>query len=305
MSTDVKTKQGIIYAILGYGLWGLSPIYYKQIMQIPALEILANRIIWSCVLLAIISLLLKQLTEVRKVLTQKNKVIFLFFSTLFLACNWLIYIWAVNNDHVLETSLGYYVNPILNIILAMVILKERLRVWQWFAVALVVMGVLIQIIHYGSLPWVSLGLAFTFGCYGMLRKKLGLAAVTGLLCETALLTPFALIYLHFFDYSATANFIENTTSMNVLLMLAGVVTVIPLLGFTAAATRLKFSILSFFQYLTPTILFIIAVTLYGEKLTLSLIITFFFIWLALVVLAIEGLARSRARGGLSQSKSAV
>ncbi len=213
----------------------------------------------------------------------------------------------MNNDHVLETSLGYYVNPILNIILAMVILKERLRVWQWFAVALVVMGVLIQIIHYGSLPWVSLGLAFTFGCYGMLRKKLGLAAVTGLLCETALLTPFALIYLHFFDYSATANFIENRTSMNLLLMLAGVVTVIPLLGFTAAATRLKFSILSFFQYLTPTILFIIAVTLYGEKLTLPSIITFVFIWLALVVLAIEGLARSRsrARGGLSQSKSAV
>ncbi|MBW3698614.1 EamA family transporter RarD [Vibrio sp. T187] len=288
-----RTRQGILLAIGAYTMWGIAPIYFKSLAEVSPLEILSHRVVWSFFLLAFLLHIGRSWRNVRDTLTSKPKMLYLVSTSLLVGVNWLIFIWAVNANHMLDASLGYYINPLINVLLGMVFLGERLRKLQWFAVSLAAIGVLVQLIAFGSVPIVAIGLAFSFGFYGLLRKKVGLEAQTGLFIETLVMLPAALIYLMFIADSATSSFANNPMQLNLLLVAAGIVTTLPLLCFTGAATRLKLSTLGFFQYIGPSLMFLLAVLIYGEAFTADKAITFAFIWGALVVFSFDGLKNNR------------
>ncbi|EOI3361512.1 EamA family transporter RarD [Aeromonas hydrophila] len=294
-------RQGVIYALCAYTLWGLAPIYFKTIAAVPAAEILTHRMIWSCALLMVLTLLGRQWHKVQAVLRQPKVLLTLAFTSITVGGNWLLFIWAINNGHMLDASLGYYINPLFNVLLGMLFLSEKLRRLQWWAVGLAASGVAIQIIAFGSLPWIALVLASSFAIYGLIRKKLALDALTGLLIETLIMLPPAAIYLWGFADSPTSHLTQNDWHLNLLLIAAGAVTTAPLLCFTAATTRLKLSTLGFFQYIGPSLMFILAVTLYGEALALDKMITFAFIWSALVLFSLDGLRSGKRRQAAEQA----
>ncbi|HDX8590721.1 TPA: EamA family transporter RarD [Aeromonas dhakensis] len=294
-------RQGVIYALCAYTLWGLAPIYFKTIAAVPAAEILTHRMIWSCALLLVLTLLGRQWHKVQAVLRQPKVLLTLAFTSITVGGNWLLFIWAINNGHMLDASLGYYINPLFNVLLGMLFLSEKLRRLQWWAVGLAAIGVAIQIIAFGSLPWIALVLASSFAIYGLIRKKLALDALTGLLIETLIMLPPAAIYLWGIADSPTSHLTQNDWHLNLLLIAAGAVTTAPLLCFTAAATRLKLSTLGFFQYIGPSLMFILAVTLYGEALALDKMITFAFIWNALVLFSLDGLRSGKRRQAAEQA----
>ncbi|CAH0524222.1 EamA family transporter RarD [Vibrio hippocampi] len=293
MPEQQQSKQGILLAISAYTMWGIAPIYFKALSAVTPLEILSHRIIWSVLLLAVLIQLSKGWRKVSKVLVSKTKMTYLICTALLVGVNWLIFIWAVNADHMLDASLGYYINPLLNVILGMLFLGERLRKLQWFAVALAATGVIIQVVAFGSIPVVALALATSFGLYGLLRKKVSLDAQSGLFIETLLMVPVAALYLFFIADTPTSHMGDNPMHLNLLLVCAGIVTTLPLLCFTGAATRLKLSTLGFFQYIGPSLMFILAVMVYGEPLTTDKTMTFAFIWTALVIFSLDGLRTRR------------
>lgn len=287
MQLNREQKIGGIFAASAYTLWGIAPLYFKQIDFVPALEILLHRIVWSFVLLALILTVMKQWPAVQAVFKKPKLLAAMLGTALLLAGNWGLFIWAVNNGHMLEASLGYYINPLLNILLGMLFLGERLRKLQWAAVALALTGVLIQLAYFGSLPWVALVLASSFALYGLFRKKLAVDALSGLFVESLLLMPLALLYWWQFADSAAANLLQNTLGLNLWLIAAGVVTTVPLLCFIAAARRLQLSTMGFFQYIGPSFMFVFGVFLYNEPLDPSKLVTFAFIWTALLVYSLD------------------
>ncbi|MBL4287527.1 EamA family transporter RarD [Vibrio fluvialis] len=290
-----NAKKGVILAISAYTMWGIAPIYFKAISSVSALEILSHRVIWSFFLLAALLHFGRQWRSVVCVFRDKKKMVYLLTTALLVGGNWLIFIWAVNANHMLDASLGYYINPLLNVVLGMLFLGERLRKLQWFAVALAAIGVAIQLVVFGSVPIVAFSLAITFGLYGLLRKKVGVNAQTGLFIETLVLVPAAAIYLLWIADSATSSMLANDWHLNLLLISAGIVTTLPLLCFTGAATKLKLSTLGFFQYIGPSLMFLLAVLVYGENFSADKAITFAFIWSALVIFSVDGLTQGRKR----------
>ncbi|MFB2865577.1 EamA family transporter RarD [Aeromonas sp. MdU4] len=294
MSQQIQ-RQGVIYALCAYILWGIAPIYFKTIAAVPATEILTHRMIWSCLLLLVLTLASRQWHKVQAILRQPKVLLTLALTSVTIGSNWLLFIWATNNGHMLDASLGYYINPLFNVLLGMLFLNEKLRRLQWWAVILAFVGVAIQLIAFGSLPWISLVLASSFALYGLMRKKLALDALTGLLIETMIMLPPAAIYLWGIADSPTSHLTQNDWHLNLLLIAAGAVTTIPLLCFTAAATRLKLSTLGFFQYIGPSMMFILAVTLYGEALAMDKLITFACIWSALLIFTLDGVRNSKAK----------
>jgi chloramphenicol-sensitive protein RarD len=287
MQLTREQKVGGIFAASAYNLWGIAPLYFKSIDFVPAMEILLHRIVWSFLLLALILTAMQQWPRVLAVLKQPKMVAAMLGTGLLLAGNWGLFIWAVNNEHMLEASLGYYINPLLNVLLGMVFLGERLRKLQWAAVALAFTGVLIQLVYFGSLPWVALVLASSFALYGLFRKKLAVDALSGLFVESLLLMPLALWYWATFADSASANLLENSLTLNLWLVAAGVVTTVPLLCFIAAARRLQLSTMGFFQYIGPSFMFVFGVFIYHEPLDSSKLVTFAFIWTALLVYSLD------------------
>lgn len=279
---DIEYRKGVALAICAYCLWGFAPLYFKLLNHVSATEILLHRVIWSFVFMLILMQFIGGFAKLRALFRQPKQLGVLALTSVLIAGNWLLFIWAINNDHMLDASLGYFINPLINVLLGMVFLQERLRKLQWAAVSLACAGVLIQLISFGSIPVVSLGLAASFGVYGLLRKKVNIDAKTGLLVETAILVPVALLYLAM-NLDDTS-ILENSWQMNLLLMAAGIVTSIPLLCFAGAATRIPLSMLGFFQYIGPSIMFIMAVSLFNEPFDLEKGITFAFIWSALVIL---------------------
>jgi chloramphenicol-sensitive protein RarD len=279
-------KSGVIFALAAYGMWGIAPLYFKLLHAMPAREILMHRIIWSVLVLCILVLVTGKFKQVTAAAKNLKVMSILLVSGLLLAVNWLIFIWAINNEHLLDGSLGYYINPLLNVFLGRLFLQERLRTMQKAAVALAFVGVAILIISFGQVPWIALSLAITFGIYGLLRKKVAVDSLPGLLLETLMMLPFALIYWISFS-SELSNLSTNSLSFNISLISAGIVTTAPLLCFTAAARRLRYSTLGFFQYLGPSIMFIMAVWWFNEPLDQAKIITFIFVWLALAVFSID------------------
>ncbi|WP_434927890.1 EamA family transporter RarD [Shewanella sp. HL-SH8] len=292
---DLEYRKGVILAVCAYAMWGIAPLYFKLLIQVSPLEILMHRVIWSFVFMILLMQFIGGFGRLRLVLKQPKQVAVLVFTSILIAANWLIFIWAINNDRMLDASLGYFINPLFNVFLAMLFLGERLRKLQWVAVSLAFIGVLLQLISFGSIPLISLALAASFGFYGLLRKKVNIDAKTGLLVETALLLPIALGYLLVTLDSSATSMLVNNLSLNLTLIAAGIVTTIPLLCFAGAAVRIPFSILGFFQYIGPSIMFILAIKLFNEPFDMEKGLTFGFIWLALVVFVGDMLAQRQKR----------
>lgn len=290
---DTEYRKGIVLALSAYIIWGFAPLYFKLIDQIAPVQILVHRIIWSFVLMVAIILLMGGYGRVRQVLKQPKQVMVLATTSILVAANWLLFIWAVNNNHLLDASLGYFINPLVNVVLGLLFLSERLSKLQWFAVAMAATGVAIQVISFGSIPVVSLALAGTFGLYALLRKKVNIDAMTGLVVETAILLPPALLVLWFADGEHASHLLSNGWQLNLLLAAAGVITTIPLLCFAGAAVRIPLSTLGFFQYVGPSIMFIMAVIVFREPFDMEKSITFGFIWSALLIFTFDMLRRRR------------
>lgn len=278
-----QTKAGIINAVAAYVMWGIAPMYFKLLGAIGANEILIHRIVWSSLFLMVVVIVMKKFRHLVAIAKNKTLLIKLAITASILAVNWFLFIWAVNNDHLLDASLGYYINPLLNVALGMIFLGEKLRKWQGIAVFMAALGVLIQVIVLGTLPIISLALAGTFGVYGLLRKKMQVDSLIGLLLESLLMLPLALTFWWVFLNSSTANMFGNETSLNLILMMAGIVSTAPLLCFTAAAKRLTLASLGFFQYIGPSIMFLLATFLYNEPLAPAKLATFACIWFALFI----------------------
>ena len=292
------TRQGIGYALGAYFIWGIAPAYFKLVKEVPPTEIMTHRVIWSALFMLILITLSRGWKQVRTVLAQPKKVLLLALTAVTIGGNWLLFIWAVNNQHMLEASLGYFINPLINVVFGMLFLRERFRRLQWLAVILATTGVLVQLWQFGSLPIIGLGLALSFALYGLIRKKIQVDAQSGMLIETAWLFPLAAIYLFGFADSATSHLSANPLSLNLKLVAAGIITTIPLMLFAAACARLRLSTVGFFQYLGPTLMFLLAVLFYGERLTPDKMVTFGFIWLALAIFIVDAVAfsaRTRVR----------
>jgi chloramphenicol-sensitive protein RarD len=284
-----EQKKGVLLALSAFIMWGIAPIYFKQLIHIDAMEILTQRIIWAVLFLIIISLFSSQLHKTIAVFKQPRQLALLTVSACLLGLNWGLFIWSVNNNHMLEASLGYYINPLINVLMGYLFLSERLRKRQGLAVVLALSGVLIQLISFGSVPYIALSLAASFATYGLLHKKTHVESIPGLLVESLILLPFAILYWILMEPSSTSNMINNDSYTNLMLLSAGIVTTLPLLCFTGAAKRLQYSTLGFIQYIGPSLMFILAVQFYGETLGLKEYITFGFIWLALLVFSWDSL----------------
>lgn len=295
MSLSREQKLGGVFAASAYTLWGLAPLYFKQIDFIPATEILIHRIVWSFILLLLVLLALKQSAKVLAVFRQPKTLFWLLVSALLLGGNWGLFIWAVNSNHMLDASLGYYINPLLNVLLGMLFLGERLRKLQWAAVAFACSGVLIQLMTFGSLPWIALTLAGSFAIYGLMRKKLAVDAITGLFFESLLLLPIALWYWLQYADSPAVNLLQNSWQLNSYLIAASLVTTVPLLCFIAGARRLQLSTMGFFQYIGPSLMFVFGVWLYHEPLASERLVTFGLIWFALFLYTADAWQFSRRR----------
>mgnify|MGYP001462347646 CR=1 FL=1 len=292
-TADQQARQGVLFALGAYGIWGFAPIYFKAVAFVPAMEILTHRILWAFFFLLALLVASGKIRQIALAFQSPKQLLLLAFAALLIGLNWLLFIWAVANDHILDASLGYYINPLLNVAIGMLFFSERLRRLQLWAIALAVAGVAVQIITFGSVPWIALVLASSFATYGAIRKKLPFDSLTGLFLEVILLLPFMLIYFIGFADSSASNLLENSWKLNSLLIFAGIITTVPLLFFTGAAKRIRYSTLGLFQYIAPSLMFILAVFLYNEPLSADKLITFVMIWTALALYSFDAMRTHR------------
>jgi chloramphenicol-sensitive protein RarD len=290
-------NKGIWYALGAYVLWGLFPIYWKWLHGIPALQVIGHRIGWSFILLMILIFATKQWKQFHSALTWRMLGIYLL-AGLLLSVNWLVYVWGVNAGHIVEASLGYFINPLLSILLGLIFLKERLRPLQWLPVGLAAMGVIYLTWAYGSLPWIALSLAFSFGFYGLVKKTSPLGSLYGLTLETGLMFLPAVVYLSFAELTGQGAFGHVGTVLDLLMVGSGVVTAVPLLMFASAARSIPLTMIGIMQYITPTMQFLLGVLLYKEPFTSTNLIGFSLVWIALIVFWVEGFLAHRAQRAL-------
>ena len=283
-----SVNKGVLSALAAYLIWGIFPVYWKLLTNVPALQIMTHRVVWSFVFVTILLSLRRDWAGLRQAINRRTVVIYLLAGIL-LAVNWLTYIWSVNAGFILESSLGYFINPLVSVLLGVVFLREKLRPWQWAAVGLAALGENHLTIAHGSLPWISLGLAFTFGMYGFIKKLAPLGSLNGLTLETALILVPALAYLLLAEANGTGAFGHLSAFQNVLLVLTGVVTAIPLLLFSEGARRIPLATLGLLQYVSPTLQFLFGVLVYHEAFTHERVIGFSIIWVALALYSAEGL----------------
>ncbi|PJE56351.1 EamA family transporter RarD [Marinomonas polaris] len=289
---QTSSKSGILYALTAFTLWAIAPIYFKEMSFIPAQEILAHRIIWSCLIVLVLIILLRYTSALKTVLRSPKTLSAMLISTVLIGFNWGIFIWAIQNNKILSASLGYYINPLISILLGVIFFKDKLDRVRKAAVVLCFCAVAFEVIQFGSLPWIALALAITFGFYGLVRKKVAVDSFTGMAIETAILLPFALAYLILSD-SPSTNMFDNSSTVNWLLLASGPITMVPLMCFAAAANRVSLVTLGFFQYIGPTGMFILAVFLYDEPLSPEKLTTFVLIWSALAMLIVDSIRRLR------------
>jgi chloramphenicol-sensitive protein RarD len=296
-------KKGVWLGIGAYAIWGLFPIYWKWLEQVPALELLAHRIVWSFLLLAVVIVVVRQWGAFRAEALHVRTICIYFVAALLLSINWFTYVWAVNAGYIVETSLGYFINPLLSVLLGVIILHERLRRPQWIAVGLAAAGVAYLALAYGSLPWIALTLAFSFGLYGLVKKMAPLGALHGLTLETAILFVPMLLFLIFAEVNGQGVFLHTDGVSTLLLIGAGPVTVIPLLMFAAAVRSIPLSLAGILQYIAPTLQFLIGVLIFKEPFTPEQLIGFGLVWLALIVFTSENLwARRQTTMRLAEAK---
>ena len=288
-----KNKTGLLYGVGAYTIWGLLPLYWPLLMPAAPLEIVSHRAVWTLVFCFLVLAATKALKSTLVTLRRPMMAIKLFLTSILVSINWLVYIWATNNGHVVEASLGYYINPLIIIGFGVILLKEKMRPLQWAAVAIASIGVLILTIDYGRLPWIAFTLALSWGSYGLIKKQLGLGALEGLAIETFISGFFYLGYLIYIGNQGTGQF-GHSWGLTLLLVSAGAITAIPLLLFNGSTTRLPFTTIGLLQYITPTLQFSIGVWVQHEVMPTARWIGFLIIWVALTTLALDLVKSSRA-----------
>ena len=286
--------SGLVYAAVAFTWWGLFPLYFRLVTTVPAPEILAHRVVWCLLCLALVLTGRRQWGWLRRVVHQPRVLAAFVASALLIGANWLVYIWAVNHGHVIEASLGYFITPLVNVLLGVTLLHERLRRLQWLALAIAAAGVLWLTVQAGQPPWIALSLALSFGGYGLLRKIAVLGALEGLTLETLLLAPLALLVLSIAASQGSASFPAPDVLTNLWIVALGPITAVPLLLFAAGARRLSMATLGVVQYLGPTIQFLLGVWVFGEPFSGARFVGFAGIWLALVIYTLDGWRVSRA-----------
>lgn len=293
-------NRGIWYAIGAYTAWGVLPIYWKWLHQVGALQQLSHRILWSFLMLLAFLLLARQWPAFRKAASGPRVLRTYLLAAALIGVNWLTYVWAVNAGFIVETSLGYFINPLLSVVMGVVFLRERLRPWQWIPIALATAGVLYLTATYGRLPWIALTLAFSFGFYGLVKKTAPLGSVYGMTLETGMLFLPALLYLLLAEAAGQGAFLHGGAVSDGLLIGTGLVTTLPLLMFASAAQRIPLAMVGILQYIAPTLQFLIGVLIYKEPFSQAQAVGFGTVWLALALFAAEGaLARRRQVSGLA------
>jgi len=288
------TVAGVAFALGAFGWWGLNPFYFKQLTDAPLLEVLAHRVLWSVLLLGLLIVGGRRWPHIRTAFADRRTLLILVTTSTILVFNWGLYIWSIVSAQLLQASLGYYINPLIYMLLGFVVLQERLRPGQWLAVALATSGVLNLAIAYGTFPWLALAMATSFAAYGLLRKIVAADSLEGLFIETLLASPLALgIAIHLFA-TGLGVFGNRSLGWDLLIALAGPMTAIPLLWFTSAARRLRLAALGFCQYLNPTLQLILGAFVYGEPFTHAHLVTFVLIWTAIALYSVEAFRAQRA-----------
>lgn len=285
-------NKGILYGVGAYALWGFFPIYWKFLHNISAVQLIGHRIAWSFLLLLAVILISGQWAAFRVTFNAHNLRIYLI-ASLLIGVNWLMYVWAVNAGHIVETSLGYFINPLISVLLGLIILREKLRRAQWVPIVIAFIGVAYLTITFGRLPWIALGLAFSFGFYGLVKKLAPLSSLFGLSLETGILFIPALIYLGLAEANGTGAFLHTGVVSDLLMIGAGLVTTVPLLMFASAAKQIPLTMIGVLQYLAPTIQFLLGIFVYKEEFDHTQLIGFSIVWLALVIFWVENYLANR------------
>lgn len=302
--TSKSETSGWFFGIGAFVIWGLAPIYFKAVSAAPAEEILAHRIAWSVPVTLLLMWLLKKRVQIKKVIQNKKLFWGLFISTLLISSNWYIFTWAVTHEKILATSLGYFINPVMSILMGVILLGERLTKIQWCAVLAVTLGVLNQIINFGEVPWIALSLATTFALYGFIRKQLDIDSLNGLLIETAIALPVALGYILWVIWSAKAVFLQLNITTDLLLISGGIVTAIPLIMFAASAKKIPLNSIGFLQFIAPSISFLLATQFYAEPLGKEQLISFVFIWIGLLLYLVKPMQNIMKKSLQKETKKA-
>jgi chloramphenicol-sensitive protein RarD len=281
------TPSGLLYGVAAYAWWGFVAVYFKLVRSVAPLEILAHRIIWSVAILLVMVTVARRWNAVRRVVTSRRLLGALAASTALIAVNWFVFIWAITRDHMVDASLGYFINPLVNVLLGFLVLRERLRRWEWVSVAIAATAVIWLTVGAGVFPWISLTLAFSFALYGLVRRLAGVASIEGLTIETAILLPLAVGYLVHRASAGTIAFNSRGVWFDLLLVAAGPITALPLLWFAAAVQRLRFATVGLLQYISPTLQFFFAVAVFHEPFDSGRLVAFVMIWIAIVIYSVD------------------
>ena len=292
-------RQGVIWALGAYVVWGVLPIYWKWLGHVPSSEIITSRVIWAFVFTMLFVVIMRNskllLVDIRTLWQNQKAFWSLFFASALISGNWFLYIWAVNNNHLVETSLGYYINPLISVMLGIFFLKERLTSAQKLAVVIALIGVIILTISYGRFPWLAMALAISFAIYGLMKKTIPLDAVRGLAIETLFILPFALIYYIYLFVSDQAIMFHNNLQTDILLVFTGAATAIPLVLFAKGAQRMPLYMIGFLQYIAPTCMLFLGVMIYDETFNAIDLLSFSLIWLALILFTVSKVMEARTR----------
>jgi chloramphenicol-sensitive protein RarD len=291
-----ESLAGVLYAGAAFLIWGMSPLYWKAMQRVPALEIATHRVVWSFAFLMGLMLIQRRSGEFKAVLKTPRTLLILTLTTILVTSNWFLYIWAVNAGYILQASLGYYINPLVNVLLGMVFLKERLRRPQALAVLMATAAVILRTFSFGQFPWIALTLGFSFGFYGLIRKVAPVTPLVGLTVETLLLTGPGIAYLVFLESQGAGALFHGGLGLDILLLGTGVFTAVPLLCFNLGARRINLSTVGLMQYIAPSGMFLLAVLVYGEPFTAVQGWTFALIWTALAIVSVDSLRMYRRMG---------
>jgi chloramphenicol-sensitive protein RarD len=294
-----EERQGVIWAIGAYIVWGVLPIYWKWLDHVPSGEILTSRVIWAFIFTLLFVVFMRNskilIMDIRTLWQNQKAFWSLFFASVLISSNWFLYIWAVNNNHLVETSLGYYINPLISVLLGIVFLKERLTSAQKLAVAIATIGVIILAISYGRFPWLAFALAISFAIYGLMKKTIPLDAIRGLTIETLFIVPFAFIYYVYLLVSDRAILFQDTLQTDFLLILTGVATAVPLVLFAKGAQRIPLYMIGFLQYIAPTCMLFLGVIIYRETFNAIDLLSFSIIWSSLILFTVSKVLETRAK----------
>ncbi|MFC7686916.1 EamA family transporter RarD [Ureibacillus sp. GCM10028918] len=301
-------RKGILYAVAAYGIWGVFPLYWKLLAHVNSLEVLVSRVIWSFVFTLLFIIVIKQrkliIEDIKSLWKNKKLFLSLLAASFVISCNWFLYIYAVNNNHVVDASLGYYINPLITVVFGMIFFKEKLSKMQISAVVVAFIGVLSLSIGYGEVPWLALLIALSFASYSALKKQTVLNATRGLVIETMLMLPVAVVYYIYIMSTKKISFLHVNWQTDLVLVIGGIVTAIPLVLFAKGAKLLPQYIIGFIQYMTPTIVLILGIVLYHEPFTKTELISFMFIWLSILIFTFSTIFESRKRIQIQETANA-